>query len=390
MKYEKWTMNDEKKPCGAPFSRRSFLLAPCSLLLAPLASASHGSTTDAGWPQFRGNLELTGVAQCNVPATLKILWTYEAGDAIESSAAIVGGTAYVGTQASELVALDMKSGAARWKYKTDQGIGESSPCVTSGVVYVGDSLGTFHAVRAKDGKKAWSFKTGSEIKSSPVVKGDKVFIGSYDETLYCLSAHSGSLIWKFHISGPVHCTPSISGDLVFISGCDEVFRAIHISDGKEAFNVSSGGYTGASPALAGKMAYYGTFNNDVLGVDRQSHKIVWRYEYLEQPFPFYSSAAVMEEKVVLGGRDKLVHCLDAVTGKAAWRFPTKARVDCSPAIADQRVFIGSNDGHFYVLDLRTGRKIWDFEAGGPLSASPAIAEERIVIGSQDGRLYCFG
>ena len=92
----------------------------------------------------------------------------------------------------------------------------------------------------------------------------------------------------------------------------------------------------------------------------------------------------------MGGRDKLIHCLNARTGKAIWTFATKARVDSSPAIADGRVYTGSNDGHFYVLDLATGKKLWDFEAGAPLSASPAIAAGRIAIGSQDGRVYCFG
>ncbi len=360
------------------------------MLLAPFARTPQEDKLDTSWPQFRGNLELTGVARCRVPTALKTLWNYEAGEAIESSAAIVEGTAFVGTQASELLALDLRNGSVRWKYKTDQGIGESSPCVANGIVYVGDLQGTFHAVRSIDGKRAWTFTTGSEIKSSPVVSGDRVFIGSYDETLYCLAARTGTLLWKFRISGPVHCTPSISAGLVYISGCDEIFRAIRISDGKEAFSVSSGGYTGASPALEENRAYYGTFNNEVLSVDRQSHKIVWRYENPERQFPFYSSAGIMEGKVVLGGRDKLVYCLDAQTGKSLWTFPTNARVDSSPAIADQRVFIGSSDGHFYVLGLTTGKKLWEFEAGAPLSASPAIAEGRIVIGSQDGRLYCFG
>jgi outer membrane protein assembly factor BamB len=92
---------------------------------------------------------------------------------------------------------------------------------------------------------------------------------------------------------------------------------------------------------------------------------------------------------VLGGRDKLVHGL-TVSGKAAWTFATRARVESSPAIAGGRVYVGSNDGRFYVLSLSSGAKLWEFNAGAPLSASPAIANGRIVIGSQDGRLYCFG
>jgi outer membrane protein assembly factor BamB len=362
-----------------------------SLLVVVLLaiSVSAQDTPAENWSQFRGNQQLTGVSLSNVGDSLKLLWTYEAGDSIESSAAIVGGTVYVGSQKGELVALSLENGNVYWKYTIDAPIGESSPAYSNGVVFVGDLSGWFHAVNARDGKKIWAFKCGSEIKSSPVVVGDRVLIGSYDENLYALSTRDGSVLWKFKTNGPVHSTPGISEGLAFIAGCDEVFRAIRISDGKEVFNVSSGSYTGASPALRLGSAFYGTFDNEVLSVNLKQHQIAWRYEHPQRKFPFYSSAAVTDDRVVLGGRDKLVHGL-TLAGKGVWTFATRARVESSPAIAGGKVFVGSNDGRFYVLGLNTGEKLWEFSAGAPLSASPAIANGRIVIGSQDGRLYCFG
>jgi eukaryotic-like serine/threonine-protein kinase len=362
----------------------------CLMACFSLVIQSEEGSVPEAWPQFRGNAELTGVGSSAVPGTLKVQWTFEAGEPIESSAAIAESTVYVGSSAGELLALNLKDGSLRWRYKTNEAIGESSPCVANGIVYVGDLSGMVHAVNAQTGKGLWTFKTGSEIKASPVVDGEKLLIGSYDETLYCLAAKTGAEIWKFRINGPVHCTVSISAGFTYVSGCDEVFRAIRVADGKEVFQVSSGAYTGASPALKGHLAYFGTFSNEVLGVDLQAKKILWRYENQERQFPFYSSAALADDKVVLGGRDKLVHCLNAASGKLLWTFATRARVDSSPAIAGGRVYIGSNDGRFYVLDLATGAKQWEFEAGAPLSASPAIAGGRVVIGSQDGRLYCFG
>jgi outer membrane protein assembly factor BamB len=138
------------------------------------------------------------------------------------------------------------------------------------------------------------------------------------------------------------------------------------------------------------MAFYGTFDNEVLGVNLRTRRIAWRYTHPQRQFPFYSSTGVVLGRVVLGGRDKMVHCLNAATGKSIWVFPTRARVESSPALASDRVFVGSNDGRFYVLNFATGAKMWEFNAGAPLSASPAIASGRIVIGSQDGKLYCFG
>ena len=365
------------------------VLKTLSLMLCLAVSAMAQDTPGNNWAQFRGNHQLTGVSESNVPATLKQLWTYEAGESIESSAAIVGGTVFVGSQKGELVALSLDNGSVYWKYATGSPIGESSPAYSGGAIYIGDLGGWLNALNASNGQKLWAFKTGGEIKSSPVVVGDRVLIGSYDEHLYCLSARNGALLWKFKTNGPVHSTPGIADGMAFIAGCDEMFRAIRISDGKEVFNVSSGAYTGASPALRGGSAFYGTFDNEVLGVNLAERNIAWRYEHPQRKFPFYSSAAVTATRVVLGGRDKMVHGL-TLAGKAAWTFTTRARVESSPAIAGGRVFVGSNDGRFYVLGLSNGAKLWEFNAGAPLSASPAIANGRIVIGSQDGRLYCFG
>ena len=202
------------------------------------------------WSQFRGTHQNIGVSVSGVPRDLKLLWTWEAGESIESSAAIANGVVYVGSQSGDLTALNLSNGSVRWKYRATGPIGESSPCVSNGVVYIGDLNGTVHAVGAGDGHRIWTFKTQGEVKSSPVVVGDRVLIGSYDEHLYCLAASNGSLVWKFRTQGPVHCTAGVSNGVAHIAGCDENFRAIRISDGRQLFSVASGAYTGASPALS--------------------------------------------------------------------------------------------------------------------------------------------
>jgi len=310
-----------------------------------LACASSLPQSADQWPQFRGNHQLTGVSPSGLPKILRLLWTYEAGESIESSAAIADGMVYVGSQSGDLLAVDLEKGALRWKYRaTTDGIGESSPAVHNGIVYIGDLGGALHAVNARDGKALWTYKTESEIKSSPVVVEDKVLFGSYDGNLYCASARKGALLWKLRTDGYVHATPAVSGGIAYIAGCDEMFRGVRISDGTQVFELSSGAYTGASPALMGQFAYFGTFGNDVMALDLRARRTAWRYEHPQRHFPFYSSAAVVEGKVVLGGRDKFIHCLNPKTGKALWTFTTRARVDSSPAIAGDRVYVGSNDG----------------------------------------------
>src|SRR5688572_19240963 len=144
-----------------------FLAAISWIVLTFCVPAFSQEAPADNWSQFRGNHHLTGVSLANVPSSLKVLWTFEAGDSIESSAAVVGGTVFVGTQKGELVALSLDNGQVYWKFNTGAPIGESSPAFSNGSVYIGDSAGWFNALNASNGQKYWAFKTGTEIKSSP-------------------------------------------------------------------------------------------------------------------------------------------------------------------------------------------------------------------------------
>src|SRR5713226_2027499 len=117
-------------------NRRTFLFGLPALTCLRAATPA---TDD--WPQFRGNPQLTGVATSALPATLKLLWTYEAGEGIQSSAAIADGTVYVGVESADVLAIDLATGNLRWKYHANDGIDESSPLVHDGVVYIGDIAG---------------------------------------------------------------------------------------------------------------------------------------------------------------------------------------------------------------------------------------------------------
>lgn len=188
----------------------------------------------------------------------------------------------------------------------------------------------------------------------------------------------------------VHATPAVQNGVAFIAGCDAILRAIRVTDGKEVYHIEAGAYTGASPLIDGNRAYFGTFNNEVLAFDLDRKRRLWRYAPQDRQFPFYSSAAISDGRVVLGGRDKFVHALDTSSGKAVWTFATRARVDSSPVIAGGHVYVGSSDGKLYVLDLASGKKLSDFDAGSAITTSPAIAAGRVIISSQDGIIYALG
>ena len=95
-----------------------------AILIAAAAVSASAQALPAAWPQFRGSAALLGTTEATLPATLKLQWTYDAGDSIESSAAVADGVVYVGSQTGELHAVNLNDGSPKWKYKaSDDGIG---------------------------------------------------------------------------------------------------------------------------------------------------------------------------------------------------------------------------------------------------------------------------
>jgi outer membrane protein assembly factor BamB len=376
--------------CGFGFLTLTLLLAQS---FAPGRSRAADDPSQAAWRVFRGNVEQTGVVAAALPDKLELLWKFATQDSVEGAAAIADGVVYVGSFDEYLYALDLASGKEKWKYKA--GPIKASPAVRDGIVYVGNADGIFHCVEGtKDekgqmGRKRWTFDTDGEITSGANFAGDLVLFGCHDETLYCLTK-DGKEKWKFKTQGPVYGSPALAGGKTFVAGCDSKLHVLDIATGKEERSVDLGGQTGASGAVVGDQFYVGTMTNQFDAIDWKKGHIVWTFHADERPQPFYSSAAVTEQFVLAGSRDRRLYALERKTGKEVWSFATGGKVDASPVVAGKRVYAPSLDGNLYVLDLASGRQLDKVQLDSPILSSPAVAAGRLVVGTNKGTVYCFG
>lgn len=86
---------------------------------------------------------------------------------------------------------------------------------------------------------------------------------------------------------------------------------------------------------------------------------LWRNPF-DRAHPFSSAPAVGESRIVLGGGDGYVRCLDLKTGQLAWGFDAETTVRSVPAIVDDRVYVGGDDGRVYCLSLKDGTFLWAY------------------------------
>ncbi|MCZ2342116.1 MAG: PQQ-binding-like beta-propeller repeat protein [Bacteroidales bacterium] len=342
------------------------------------------------WPVFRGNPQMTGTTTAHLPDQLTERWTFTCKNGLEGAPAIVGDTVYLASLGEHLYALELATGREKWRIRLAPM--KAAPAVANGRVFVGDIDGKFYCVDAKTGKKLWMFETGGEITSGANFHGDRVLVGSHDSTLYCLNQADGHKLWSYAIDGPVNGSPAISGNVAIVAGCDSILHAVDIQTGQATGTVELSGQAGATAAVLDGQAYVGTMSNQVVSVRIDKPAKLWQFEARRRQQPFYASAAVTEELVIAGSRDKKIYALDRKTGQEKWNFLTGGQVDASPVVVGNRVYVGalSRDGEFYVLDLKTGRQIQQLLLDSAISGSVAVAGEYLLVGTEKGTLYCFG
>ncbi len=352
-----------------------------------VGAAKQGGIQEGDWPLFRGDPLQTGVARTALPDKLEVRWKVALKKGIESTAAIVKDTVYVGCYDEHLHAFDLKTGMPKWKTKL--GAIKAPPSVYEGNVFVGDEDGMFYCVEAATGKKLWEFETNGEITGGANFAGDKVIFGSHDANLYCLAIKNGKQVWKVKTEGPVYGSAAVANGETFVAGCDAHLHIIDVAQGNELAKVELTGQTLTTAAIVGDKLYVGNNNSDLQGIDLKKKNILWTYTP-KRAQPFYASAAVTDRLVVAGSRDRKVHAVDRVKGGKIWSFEADERVDSSPVIVGSRVYFGSAGGTFYVVDLARGKEVQSLPLGDRITASPAVASGCLVIGTTDGLLYCLG
>jgi outer membrane protein assembly factor BamB len=349
----------------------------------------------ADWPLFRGDPALTGFAAGSLPDKPELRWTFKGEGEIKSSPVVTSNRVYFGSSHGHLVCLGLGDGKKVWEFKAGDGI-EAAPAVFGGMVYVGSARGVFYALDAASGRLKWQHDTEGQIAGSAnwiaprAGQSALVVFGSYDNKVYGLQATTGKVQWTVTTQNYINGTPSVDQEKVVFGGCDGLLHIVGARDGRDLGHVEVGSYIAGSAALDRSLAFFGHYGNQVLCVDIDRKSVIWTYGKADGGDPFFSSPALGPDRLVIGGRDSRLHCLDRKTGKALWTFKTRGDVDGSPVICGDKAVFGSKDGRVYLVKLADGTLVWDYEIGTPVLTSPAVTDGLVVVGADDGRVVVFG
>jgi outer membrane protein assembly factor BamB len=252
------------------------------------------------------------------------------------SPTVVGDTAYVGGYDGALYALDIQTGAIRWKTTASQLDGTlavgSSPAYHDGVLYFiveywDPSSGALWAIDPANGDPLWhDDRLWGQPHPSPTIDREvgRICAGSNDGTVYCWEYPSLDFAWTYQ-AGP---------------------------EGGPQGREKAGGQFRLGAEIKGTVAAYAG-------------------------------------KGYVGSWDHRLHCIDLATGEGLWTFDTGGANMSNPAVDPSRgvVYTGSDSGFVFALDAETGQQLWEADVNGRVIGALTTTGETVLAGSYDSHLY---
>lgn len=362
---------------------------------------------------FRGNGAHTFYGTGPIPETApKIAWKYRtatiryivggapvvwSGTGWTGTAVKLGDYVFFGSVGGYVYALDANSGRLVWRLKGGR-MFKGSPCLYENRLYIGNTDNLLRCIDAETGRTLWRHDTGKDLDSSPCVINDRLYVAGESGYVRCLDPRSGKLIWKCFVDGVgpgtklgsngSETSPAIADGELYTATYDGVLFCIDAETGAVRWTAKTYDDTDASAVISGPYVYACAeeLASHVFCFERKSGKEVWRYSGNKKGY--WSTPAIAEGRLHVGGEDGLLHTLDANSGRPLWTYKAGAAIWSSPAVVDGKVLFGSRDFYFYCLDAVTGDLDWKVRLDGRIISSPCVIDGKIWIGTATGYFYC--
>ncbi len=278
----------------------------------------------------------------------------------------------VGMGASDLNGIDLQTGKRRWSVALT-GSGMPMPALLGRTLLHVDGSGVFLALDVRTGAYRWRRLLYSNASMTNVLleKGVAYFGGRFPNIVYALRATDGTTLW-------MHAFPARDGAF------DDCPLA---TDGSQIFGMYSSPLSTAPGAiiLEGVEA-----RQHVYALDARTGRLRWdsalavtgkEPSYNESAIPMYDAGTLYDGSPIA----PIVTALDARTGRAKWSLRVAGPVKGGMVLRDGVLYFGDLGGKLWAVDVAAGRPLGSIQTDLKFNVgSPIILNDSLVIGSAGG------
>lgn len=336
---------------------------PVQWLALPFGERSYGAPDATLRPDYKVNEQYTGVRE---------MWQTDLKVGLYSAPVLSEGRVFIGDDEGTFYCLDVADGQMLWKFQTGSRIA-STACVSEGKVIFGSTDGGIYCLRSADGTVVWKVETGKAVMGCPVTDGQTVYIGGSDGCFRALSVVNGTEVWKFAgLQGYVETRPCLYGGNIYFGAWDCWLYALRCSDGALLWKWSNGRTNDKySPAAVWPVAGNGKVfitapDRYFTALDALTGEVVWRtnVHMVRETVGLAEDAARVFSRCM---NDSVV-AMSAVDNEQVtlWAVDAAYGYDHNPSMLIEKegvVVFGTKNGLLHGVDALTGKILWRHKIG---------------------------
>jgi eukaryotic-like serine/threonine-protein kinase len=142
------------------------------------------------------------------------VWNLEIGRYVHATGAYVPSLRAVGIGANDAVfrSLDAATGRVIWATPLQGRVKQGSIFSEElGLFFCASAEGSLYALDSRTGAIRWQYRTENSINATPCLVNNLIAIGSTDKCLHVVHADSGTLFKKRDAAAKIHATPRLLG-----------------------------------------------------------------------------------------------------------------------------------------------------------------------------------
>jgi hypothetical protein len=196
--------------------------------------------------------------------------------------------------------------------------------------------------------------------SSPVIINNQIFAPSNDEGLVKLSLSDGQALASIP-DLDIHLGQIAYDKGIVYFASDENLVAFDIKKDEVIWNIDFGHALVSLPLITDDLIIIGDDIEGVYGIYKSDGKVKWFYEVVNG-IDYRGGIAGDASRLIFGGRDGNIYCLETTSGKEKWVYKTCNDISCNlvscPTISNGIVYAGDYSGDIFAVDYSTGKEIW--------------------------------
>jgi outer membrane protein assembly factor BamB len=412
-----WLTDEQKKP--VPGNRLPVLAAARGMRIDSIEPvALPPIETNPAWMQYGGVVSHVGG---NLAGGLTKVWSSSIGRGgdyrtrLTAQPLVVGGQVYTMDTDCAVTAFELASGQRIWHTKTRPKKDTTSNvgggiAIADGEIYVASGLAEALALDLETGAIKWRTSIPSPARSSPTVTAEGMFLCTMDQQLVGLSRKDGKFLWSYQATlvntGTLGQAAPAYADGVLVAGFESGdLAAVRADSGTLVWTDNMGGVKGAAtlsefasvrgaPVIDNGLVYAVGLGGLLAALDLRSGRRVWQRDIAGGNTPWIAG-----DFMFLVDSEQKVGAIDKNDGTVHWvedlpRFNNPKRTKglitwYGPSLVGGKLVLVSDKGKMAVLDPISGSLVTSTDLADTASLAPVAAQGYVFVLTDDATLTAY-